>query len=343
MVHISAGSFVMGSPLGEALRRDEEVQHVVILTNDLYIGRFHVTQNEWLAITGSNPSSFPYGPQLPVESVTWNEAVGYCNLLTQAEQNNGHIPTNWVYRLPTEAEWEYCARAGTSTAFYFGNSIHGGQANFDDHYEYDSSIGYIMVADPPIAPISMTTNVGSYLPNPWGLYDMAGNVWNWCQDWHDAYVTNTVTNPTGPESGIYKVVRGGSYNGAGDDLRSAMRNNSPGLFPNENRAYCGFRIVLARTSPDTLTIPVPEQVRSLVSIVANLNIVAGIANSLDAKLSAALNVLTDANANNDGAAVNSLNAFINAVNAQRGTKISSADADILNGKAESIIQQLSGQ
>ena len=256
MVWIPPGTFVMGSPTNEAERSSEETQHTVTLTHGFYMGKFLVTQGEYLALMGSNPSVFttrdaignPIPPDLnrPVEMVSWDEATNYCAYLTQQERAAGRVPVGWVYRLPTESEWEYACRAGTTTAFNFGSAIHGGMANFYDYHEYDASIGEIHVANPAVPRLPRTTTVGSYQPNAWGLYDMHGNLWEWCRDWYDTYPTGSVTDPQGPPSGwLWKVVRGGEWGGDGGDCRSARRGYvGSGRFSNN-----GFRVVLAPGQP----------------------------------------------------------------------------------------------
>ena len=160
MVWIPPGTFVMGSPASEAERDSDEVQHTVTLTKGFYMGKYAVTQGQYLAVVGNNPSYFqtedyngnPISPDLnrPVEQVSWNDATNYCALLTQSDRAAGRVPSTWGYRLPTEAEREYACRAGTTTAFHFGSAIHGGMANFYDYYEYDAAIGDIYVANPSV-------------------------------------------------------------------------------------------------------------------------------------------------------------------------------------------------
>lgn len=200
MAWIPAGSFTMGSLSSEAQRNTDETWHAVTLTHGFYMGKYEVTQGQYLAVAGSNPSSFPGDLNRPVEMVSWDDATNYCRLLTQTDRAAGRIPTNWVYRLPTESEWEYACRAGTTTTFYFGSSIHGGMANFFSYYEYDAVNGDIYVAS-PVGNLERTTAVGSYGANAFGLYDMAGNVWEWCQDWLGAYPSGAVVNPSGSGSG----------------------------------------------------------------------------------------------------------------------------------------------
>jgi formylglycine-generating enzyme required for sulfatase activity len=256
MVWIPAGTFVMGSPPSEAERYSDESQHTVTLSQGFWMGKYLVTQGDYLALMGSNPSYFttsdinghPIPPDLnrPVEQVSWIDAVAYCAALTAREQAAGRLPVGWVYRLPTESEWEYACRAGTTTAFYYGNSLHGGMANFNDYYEYDASIGEIYVSNPAVPWLGRTTTVGSYQPNAWGLYDMHGNVWEWCRDWYGSYPTASVTDPQGPPSGSYRVFRGGGWGNGGGYCRSAGRYDA---YPSYRYDYIGFRVVLAPGQP----------------------------------------------------------------------------------------------
>ena len=212
MIWISPGIFTMGSPTNEALRGSDETQHVVTLSHGFYMGKYLVTQGDYLALTGNNPSFFSFLPQNlnhPVDSETWSDATNYCALLTQLERSAGRLPTNWVYRLPTESEWEYACRAGTTTAFYYGNGLRSGMANFDGQLEYDALTGTITNLS-GIWP-SKTTTVGTYEPNAWGLSDMCGNVFEWCQDWYGPYPDGPITDPQGVTTGTDHALRGGGW------------------------------------------------------------------------------------------------------------------------------------
>ena len=257
MVWIAPGTFVMGSPTNEAVRYSDETQHTVVLTKGFYMGKYAVTQREYLALMGINPSAFtttdaygsPIPPDLnrPVEQVSWIDATNYCAHLTQQEQAAGRVPLGWVYRLPTESEREYACRAGTTTAFHYGDSLQGGMANFWDNWEYDASIGDISVTNPVVPWLSHTTTVGSYQPNAWGLYDVGGNVYEWCRDWYDGtYSSGSVTDPQGPVSGTTRVARGGAWLSRGRWCRSAFRQDSS---PSAIGDALGFRIVLAPGQP----------------------------------------------------------------------------------------------
>ena len=182
MVWIGAGTFTMGSPDSELARySDEGPQTRVTISQGFWMGKFDVTQSEYASVVGSNPSYFVaangYGTDLnrPVERVSWNDAVAYCSALTTRERNAGRLPAGYGYRLPTEAEWEYACRAGTTTPFHYGNELRSGMANFDGSYEY--LVGDPYHYNPAGIYLVRTTTVGSYAPDAWGLYDMHGNVW----------------------------------------------------------------------------------------------------------------------------------------------------------------------
>jgi formylglycine-generating enzyme required for sulfatase activity len=243
LVYILPGTFTMGSPTNEALRGTgeiDEIQHIVTISKGFYMGKCPVTQAEYLTVAGTNPSHFTGNTLLPVESVSWANASNYCALRTAQERAAGLIPTNWVYRLPTESEWEYACRAGTVTAFYLGSALHSQQANFVGTNEYDSVAGSIY--NPTGVNLQTTTVVGSYAPNGWGLYDMAGNVAEWCQDWSGSYPTGFVIDPQGPSTGVGKVIRGGSWLNSGVDCRSAARS---GIKNGNSSNFVGLRVVLA--------------------------------------------------------------------------------------------------
>ena len=244
MVWLVPGSFAMGSSTNEALRSPDETQYTAVLTQGFYIGKFLVTQSDYQTLMATNPSyynsanGYPGSLSRPVEQVAWTDASNYCAVLTRQETLAGRIPSNWSYRLPTETEWEYACRAGTTTAFYLGNDLSSGMANFNGQYEYDSTQGTITNATGIF--LNETTPVGSYTTNSWGLYDMCGNVSEWCQDWYGNYPSGMATNPQGPATGVYHVVRGGSYNYEGAYCRSAQRGYAFGNFK-----YLGFRVILA--------------------------------------------------------------------------------------------------
>jgi formylglycine-generating enzyme required for sulfatase activity len=239
MVFIPPGTFRMGSPTNE-LDRDawEGPQTAVTIGRGFWMGKYEVTQGEYLAVMGSNPSYFTpangYGADLnrPVETVRWSDATNYCATLTQRELAAGRIATNSAYRLPTEAEWEYACRAWISDRrFIYGDDL--GYTNLTNYAWYYDNYG------------DATHPVGQKLPNPWGLYDMHGNVYEWCQDWYGTYPSEIAVDPQGPASGSYRVIRGGNWGSLARYCRSASRDGYP-----EGRSFSlGFRVVLAPGRP----------------------------------------------------------------------------------------------
>jgi len=212
MVLIPAGLFMMGSPQKEKGRDDDETQRKVILTKPYYMGKYEVTQEQWEAVMGNNPSEIK-GKKLPVTMVSWLDCQEFIQKL--------NAKTGGGFRLPTEAEWEYACRAGTTTAYSFGNHLTKSDANIN---------GLSIKA------------VGSYKANAFGLYDMHGNVCEWCEDKFEEYPDGPATDPKGPVRGEDSVLRGNSFGGSESGARSSRRNNySPGGRDNS----VGFR--LART------------------------------------------------------------------------------------------------
>jgi formylglycine-generating enzyme len=207
------GRFLMGSPKDEPERDDDERQHPVVLTRGFWLGETAVTQALWQAVTGENPSGFT-GPDLPVESVSWDDCQGFLRKL--AALAPGLHP-----RLPTEAQWEYACRAGTRTPFSFGADLDTGQANYNGDYLYNNG--------PKGEFRRRTLPVGSFAPNAWGLYQMHGNLLEWCADWFGPYPAGEVTDPVGPEQAPGRVVRGGSWRSVGRALRSAYRARIPAV------------------------------------------------------------------------------------------------------------------
>jgi formylglycine-generating enzyme required for sulfatase activity len=210
-----------------AMSQNEQPQHRVKITKPFFMGMYVVTQAQYEAVMGVNPSEFK-GESNPVETVSWNDAVEFCKKLS--------AKTGQTIRLPTEAEWEYACRAGTTTPFNTGETISTDQANYNGKHTYGNG----RKGEDREKPVA----VGSFAPNGFGLYDMHGNVWEWCQDWYDeGYYKNSPTDdPPGPESGVSRVIRGGSwcYDPAG--CRSAMRHADP---PSVGGNSHGFRVVCA--------------------------------------------------------------------------------------------------
>ena len=220
---IPSGRFVMGSPKHEAGRQPREVQHDVTLSRSFYMGRTEVTQAQWKAIMGDNPS-FVEGDDHPVETIGWAKSVEFCRNLSEKE--------GVKYRLPTEAEWEYACRAGTTTPFHTGETISTDQANFDGQKTYGRGKQGVFRDE--------STEVASFVPNAWGLHDMHGNVWEWFADWFGDYPTDAVTDPTGPDQGTRKIVRGGCWFNAPAVSRSANRGDAE---PVSWNFHFGFRVV----------------------------------------------------------------------------------------------------
>jgi formylglycine-generating enzyme required for sulfatase activity len=234
-VWIKADSFRMGSPKTEKDRQASEIQHTVELTKGFYMGVFPVTQDQWNAVISpdyvrpaegfdlSNPSRFRGVKNLPVDSVSWNDCQLFIKKLTQKDGR--------PYRLPTEAEWEFACRAGTTTPYHFGETLSTTQANFASGVKNN---------DKKSVQGKKTMPVGSFPPNAWGLHDMHGNVAQWCQDRYGPYPSQYVTDPQGGDKGGSRVLRGGSWEDGLTRCRSASRAwDSP---DNRGRGTFGVRI-----------------------------------------------------------------------------------------------------
>lgn len=233
MVPIKPGTFTMGSSASSGLpylRDDDENPHAVTISRGFWMGRREVTQQEYAAVMGLNTSIWQ-GMDRPVENLTWGQALDYCHVLTAIESAAGNVPDGYEYRLPTEAEWEYACRAGSTTEFNVGNVLVCSDAHFFHSYHSGSDCNNG----------SGTADVESYAPNAWGLFDMHGNVLEWCLDSYTADLTGPVTDPfvTGDS---YRVVRGGGWGNTSSLCRSAAR-----LPASEIDSYTdvGFRVVLA--------------------------------------------------------------------------------------------------
>jgi formylglycine-generating enzyme required for sulfatase activity len=225
LVALVPGGFMMGSPLSEFGRGTDETRHQVTLTRKVYIGQHEVTQAEWKQVMGVNPSQFADCARCPVETVDFYQVNAFLSRL-----NAGNAAMR--YRLPTEAEWEYACRAGTTTAFNTGRAISTDQANYDGRYPYSGgSRG---------GTHGKTVAVGSYPPNAWGVFDMHGNVWEWTEDWYGEYGAGPVTDPRGPARGRARVIRGGSWHFDANSMRCAMRYTHA---PQDKGFSLGFRVV----------------------------------------------------------------------------------------------------
>jgi formylglycine-generating enzyme required for sulfatase activity len=271
MVPVSGGTFTMGSPASEPDRSSDETQHSVTLSS-FSIGKYEVMQGQYQAVMGANPSHFKTATngenpaRRPVECVSWYDAVEFCNRLSAREGLSpaysisgstnpaawGEMPTSTThanyatwnaaqivpgstgYRLPTEAQWEYACRAGTATPFNFHNGTSWGTSQITtDQANFNGS--------PAGVYRQRTIPVGSFAPNAWGLYDMHGNVWEWCWDWYGSLSNAAQTDPAGAVSGVIRVVRGGSWDNPGQNLRSAYRNSYS--YPDYRYRVVGFRLV----------------------------------------------------------------------------------------------------
>jgi formylglycine-generating enzyme required for sulfatase activity len=224
LVLVPAGRFRMGSPAKEKDRREDETQHRVSITRPFYIGKYEVTQEVWEKVMGSNPSFFK-GAKNPVERVSWGNCQEFLKKLNALGKERDQ------FRLPTEAQWEYACRAGTRTRFSSGDA----DAGLADYAWSDANSG------------NTTHPVGAKQPNAWGLYDMHGNVWEWCSDWYDEdwYAKSPKDDPTGPATGSVRVVRGGSWDDPPAICQSAVRSFHPG-HPSKIR---GLRVLVVVPAP----------------------------------------------------------------------------------------------
>jgi formylglycine-generating enzyme required for sulfatase activity len=222
LMPIPAGKFLMGSPNGEKDRAADEDQVEVTIRKAFWLGRFEVTQEQWRSVIGNNPSHFSAsGDDRPVEQVSWNDVQEFCKQLNK--RTVGKRPSGFIYRLPTEAEWEYACRAGAASAHHFGAGIREELAN--------------------LAGSRMSTaKVGGYLPNAWGLHDMHGNVYEWCLDWYGNYSSVPVTDPRGAPHGENRVLRGGGWEDRHAYARAAARHKNRVDFRHKD---LGFRLALA--------------------------------------------------------------------------------------------------
>jgi formylglycine-generating enzyme required for sulfatase activity len=214
MVLIKAGSFL-------------RLGHTVTLSRDFWLGKYEVTQADYGSLMGRNPSHFKERPNAPVEKVSYLDAVAYCDALTLRERQAGHLPTGWRYQLPSEAQWEYACRAGTTNLYSFGDSV----TNAADYaWTWENSEG---------APHS----VGEKHPNAWGLHDMHGNVWEWCLDWFGAYPAMNTIDPAGALQGKGRVFRGGGWN---NEIQFARSANRFVMAPTSGIHFVGFRVALSQ-------------------------------------------------------------------------------------------------
>jgi formylglycine-generating enzyme required for sulfatase activity len=229
LVLIPKGTFTMGPTIEEKVLFGHEEQHEVTISQDYYLGVTEVTQAQYEKMMGKNPSYFQgakvgnANTDLPVENVSWDDAVEFCKKLSDLPEEK---KAGRVYRLPTEAEWEYACRSGSKSAYSFGES----SKSLGDYAWFDENSN------------GQTNPVGQKKPNAWGLYDMLGNVWEWCSDWYDEYPKGAVSDPTGPIKGSVRVYRGGSWRNVPAGCRSAGRRRSA---PSLRGDDLGFRVALS--------------------------------------------------------------------------------------------------
>jgi formylglycine-generating enzyme required for sulfatase activity len=213
-VLIPAGAFTMGAIDSYS---DEQPIRTVRISRPFYLGKYEVTQAQWKAVMGYNPSAWRGQRNLPVEQVSWEDVQEFLRRLNTEEGRTR-------YRLPTEAEWEYAARAGTTTAYSFGNDV----SRLDEYAWYGGNAAH------------SSHPVGQLKPNTWGLHDMHGNVWEWVHDWYETYPTGTVTDPQGPAAGVSRVFRGGGRSNVAWRCRSSSRGYRP---PESRLDAVGFRVL----------------------------------------------------------------------------------------------------
>ena len=240
LVWCPAGTFRMGSPDSDKGALDhEKPQHTVELTSGFWLGQTEVTQGQWQSVMGTSPwqgqEYIKEGADYPATYVSWKDAQAFCQKLTEQERGAGRLSSGMEYRLPTEAQWEYACRAGTTTKYSFGDdekllSVYGwwrGNVPADENAKNERH----------------AHRVGMKQPNPWGLYDMHGNVTEWCQDWYESeyYGSSPGSDPQGPSKALYRVFRGGSFYGAGEYSRSAARRWH---LPDDRVLNFGFRVAL---------------------------------------------------------------------------------------------------
>jgi formylglycine-generating enzyme required for sulfatase activity len=222
-IYVPPGSFLMGSPPDEAGRDLDESQHEITLSEGFYLQETEVTQAQWKAVMGDNPSMMK-NPDYPATNISWDNALAFIQQLNQPEGTD-------AYRLPGEAEWEWACRAGSPSGFPAGAVLSTDQANYDGNHPYNGYEKGVFRRG--------IVKTGAFQPNPWGLYDMSGNVWEWCQDAYGPYPSTAETDPVGPSQGLFKVVRGGSWYYDIQSCRCASRHKAD---PSKESILIGFRV-----------------------------------------------------------------------------------------------------
>ena len=223
-----AGTFLMGSPEREKERERDETPRQVTLTRGFWMLETPVTQAMWAAVMGGKSGAFQEN-NFPVNCVSWTDCQAYIDKLNALKS----APAGWRFSLPTEAQWEYACRAGTTTPFHFGGTLNGDKANCTGHFPYGT--------DTKGPSLNRTSAVGSYPANAWGLYDMHGNVWEWCLDWKGDYPPGDATDPTGSATGDERVIRGGSWCSSAGACRSAYRYSCEQF---DSHWVLGLRVVM---------------------------------------------------------------------------------------------------
>ena len=238
MIEIPAGTFTMGSPVGEKDREANEAQVTVTLTKPFWLGKTEVTQGQWQAMMGTEPWKgqplVQADKDCPATYVSFFDAVEFCETLTDLERKAGKLKANEEYRLPTEAQWEYACRAGTTTEYSFGDDVSTfGEYGWFSGNTVDANSGE-----------QYARKFGIKKPNPWGLFDMHGNVWEWCSDRYDEKLSGG-TDPVGPEGGSNRVFRGGDWGSTPGRCRSAYRFSS---VPSRRSLNLGFRVARSQSA-----------------------------------------------------------------------------------------------
>jgi sulfatase modifying factor 1 len=239
------GRFLMGSPPGEPERRPDETQVEVTLTRGFWVGQYEVTQGQWRRVVGEFPGKLTagQGDDFPVYDINFAEAEGFCRRLTEQARQTGELPAGWEFRLPTEAQWEYACRAGTTTATAFGDTLSSKQANFQGKPYNGAEAG---------PSLRRTAQVGSYPANPWGLHDVHGNVFEWCRDWYHRtlpggadpdWSSAKILAAVNRDGTVSRVRRGGCWADEGWPCRSAFRLR---FEPERRSDHIGFRVVAVR-------------------------------------------------------------------------------------------------
>lgn len=215
----------MGSPISEAGRNKSEIQHEVSISKPFYLGKYEITQAQWQQVMKTNPSKFKGFADFPVENISFGDIQDFCRNLKSI--------TFAPFEIPTEAQWEYACRAGTTTPYHFGNQLNGIQANCDGNRPYGTD------KNGPF--LQKTSRVGEYPANAWGLHDMHGNVFEWCADWYGDYLFDSVMDPRGVTNGSLRVLRGGSWHFYARFCRTAERGKCD---PALRYDFCGGRVFL---------------------------------------------------------------------------------------------------